>query len=65
MRCRSLFCACAMCLALLLPAASGCLSLGGTTTHVHEDPRVDALETRVSALESILRGPHVSRPNEE
>ena len=65
MRCRFWFRTCAICLGLLLPAAAGCLSLGGTTTHVHEDPRVDALETRVSALESIVRGPSASRPSEE
>jgi hypothetical protein len=65
MRCRSLFRTSAMCLGLLLVAATGCLSLGGTTTHVHEDPRVDALETRVSALESMLRGPSSPRPSAE
>lgn len=54
-----------MCVGLLLPAATGCLSLGGTTTHMHEDPRVDALEKRVSALESMLRGPSTPRTSDE
>ena len=45
-------------LLLLLPATSGCLSLGGSTTHVHDNPKTDqrisALESRVHALESML-----------
>ncbi len=65
MRCQSWFRTFAMCFALLLPAAAGCLSLGGTTTHMHEDPRVDALESRVSALESMLRGPSTPRTSDE
>jgi hypothetical protein len=38
--------------------APGCLSLGGTTTHVHEDPelksRVQLLERRVASLENAV-----------
>ena len=45
-------------LAIALPL-TGCLSLGGKTTHVHEDPetsgRVSSLENRVSALEQLFQ----------
>ncbi|MEX2185691.1 MAG: hypothetical protein WD875_02810 [Pirellulales bacterium] len=49
----------AMCLAALtLAPATGCLSLGGSTTHVHENPetqaRVTSLESRVSTLEQAV-----------
>lgn len=43
---------------LTLPTC-GCLSLGGRTTHVHDNPgtlqRISALEQRVSTLEQALR----------
>lgn len=38
--------------------ATGCLSLGGSTTHVHENPdterRVKSLEARVSNIEQAV-----------
>jgi hypothetical protein len=41
-----------------LSSTAGCLSLGGTTNHVHDDPdlkaRVSSLESRVGTLESVL-----------
>ncbi len=44
-----------------LVTATGCLSLGGKTTYVHEKPetagRLTALETRVSALEQAFQMP--------
>lgn len=49
----------------VLCLASGCLSLGGTTNHVHDDPdlkaRVSSLESRVGTLEAALQtGVHSS-----
>lgn len=45
----------------LLFTTTGCLSLGGKTTYVHEKPetagRLSALETRVSALEQAFQMP--------
>jgi hypothetical protein len=45
-------------LALAFPM-SGCLSLGGKTTHVHDNPdtlqRISGLEQRVGILEQALR----------
>jgi hypothetical protein len=62
---RRLVCCCAVC--LFASTTMGCLSLGGTTQHVHEDPdtksRVKSLESRVSSLEAMLDGrsiPHAS-----
>lgn len=41
-----------------LTGATGCLSLGGSTTHVHENPeterRVKSLEARVSNIEQAV-----------
>ena len=46
-------------------AVPGCLSLGGKTTHVNQDPetvhRIAALEVRVRALEEMLSSPPVIR----
>jgi hypothetical protein len=46
-------------LSAALSSTSGCLSLGGTTNHVHDDPdlkaRVVSLESRVGTLESALQ----------
>jgi hypothetical protein len=48
-----------VCALVLLTA--GCLSLGGKTTYVQENPettvRLSSLESRVSALEHALSGP--------
>ena len=48
-----------ICALALLTA--GCLSLGGKTTYVQENPetatRLSSLEARVSALEHALSGP--------
>jgi|GEM_PF-4487955 len=42
----------------VLSLGSGCLSLGGRETHVHDNPetnaRISALETRISALEQVI-----------
>jgi len=42
----------------LLPATTGCLSLGGGTTYVQEKPetagRISALESRISGLEQAV-----------
>ncbi len=44
--------------ALALAPTTGCLSLGGSTTHVHENPeteaRVKTLESRISTLEQAV-----------
>lgn len=60
MRCRSALFWTAAFVGSSLATAAGCLSLGGTTTHVHEDPglkgRVSSLESRVSVLEEALQG---------
>ena len=44
---------------LALPLVTGCLSLGGRTTHVHDNPdtaqRISLLEHRVGTLEQALR----------
>jgi hypothetical protein len=54
---------------LLLTAAvvlssTGCLNLGGKTTHVHDNPetntRLAAVENRVSILEQVLARPATS-----
>ncbi len=46
--------------------SAGCLSLGGRTTNVHDNPqtnaRLSALETRVNALEQALRTTSVEIP---
>jgi hypothetical protein len=49
-----------------LVTMTGCLSLGGKTTYVHEKPetagRLTALETRVSALERAMQLPTSAEP---
>jgi hypothetical protein len=51
----------ALIIALAPAVFSGCLSLGGRTTHVHESPetahRIEMLESRVTALERTIFPP--------
>ncbi len=52
----------------LLAAAGGCLSFGGGTTHVHENPETTQqlvnLEARVQALENMLARPSTLPPSQ-
>jgi hypothetical protein len=52
----------------VLPLVTGCLNLGGKTTHVHDNPetqsRIGKLETRVKALEQSINGPATASPGE-
>jgi len=56
-------------LAAALPSLTGCLSLGGRTTNVNDNPdtsrRISALEARISGLEQILRPANLSVPSDQ